>query len=220
MNTIEIPRFLLDYFDSNTIHTPLSAIEGYTKAMLKGASGPLTDEQRHSLEIIQQNAERLSNYFNFVIHNQHYLVWDQETLPAQVLVRDLVDDFKIVMKRYAWFKVQSQSADYPLSVWVDRRHIRNAFASIGEFASYVCDKKKEPVITIYAAEQTGALTLRFELSRAADINLKNFAYYKDYLYIAERVMELHRGDLMVENDKDVLRILLNFRNLALFKNNG
>jgi phospho-acceptor domain-containing protein len=220
MNTIEIPRFLLDYFDSNTIHTPLAAIEGYTKAMLKGASGPLTDEQRHSLEIIQQNAERLNNYFSFVIHNQHYLVWDQETLPTQLMLRDLVDDFKIIMKRYAWFSVQSQIADNTLSVWVDRRHIRNAFAAIGEFASYICDKNKEPVITLHAAQQTGALTLQFELSRAADINLKNLAYYKDYLYIAERVMELHRGDFVLQNDKDALRIILTFRNLALFKNDG
>ncbi len=220
MNTIEIPRFLLDYFDSTTIHTPLTAIEGYTQAMLKGSSGPLTDEQRHYLEIIQQNAERLNTYFSFVIHNQHYLVWDQELLPAQLLLRDLADDFKVIMKRYAWFAVRSQIADNSLSLWADRRHIRNAFVCIGEFISHVYDKTKEPVILLQAAAQTGALTFRFELNKAADINPKNLAYYKDYLYIAERVMELHRGNLTLQDDKDTLRIILTFRNLALFKGEG
>ncbi len=217
MNTIEIPRFLLDYFDSTTIHTPLTAIEGYTQVMLKGSSGPLTDEQRHILEIIQQNAERLNNYFSFVIHNQHYLVWDQELLPAQLRLRDLADDFKTIMKRYAWFTVQPQIADNTLAVWADRRHIRNAFICIGEFISHVYDKTKEPIITLHTAQQTGTLTLRFELSKAADINPKNLAYYKDYLYIAERVMELHRGELTLQDDKDRLRLLLTFRDLRHFK---
>src|SRR5687767_2380902 len=94
MEKIEIPRFLLDYFDSTTIRTPLSTIQGYAGVMLKGMAGPLTDEQRRFLEIIHHTAEQLNNHFSFVLHNQHYIAWDQQANMGQFFARDLVDEFK------------------------------------------------------------------------------------------------------------------------------
>ncbi|MFT3895144.1 MAG: histidine kinase dimerization/phospho-acceptor domain-containing protein [Anaerolineales bacterium] len=83
METIEIPRFLLDYFDSATIRTPLTAIRGYAEVMLKEVHGPLTEDQKQYLEIIKRNAEQLNEHFSLVIHNQHYIAWDQQAYPSQ-----------------------------------------------------------------------------------------------------------------------------------------
>src|SRR5262249_1516953 len=142
MDKIEIPRFLLDYFDSTTIRTPLTAIRGYAKVMLDGIAGPLTDEQRHFLESIQHTAKRLNNHFSFVLRNQYYIVWDQQADLDEVPIYDLIDDFKEAIQQFPSIAVITEIPDTTLSVWADRRHVRNAFDAIGEFASHVCDRNK------------------------------------------------------------------------------
>ncbi len=201
MDKIEIPRFLLDYFDSNTIRTPLSSIRGYTTVLLKGMAGPLTDEQRQFLEIIHNTAERLNNHFSFVIHNQHYIAWDQQVNLDQFFVRDLVDDFKEVLLHFPFISVTTKISNNLLPVWVDRRHIRNAFDCIGEFASHICDRNKGGEITVQVSHEAGAFTFLIELSKAADLTRKELAYYEAYLFIAERVMELHDGKMALKSDR-------------------
>ena len=200
MDKIEIPRFLLDYFDNTTIRTPLSTIQGYAAVMLKGMAGPLTDEQRHFLEIIHHTAEQLNNHFSFVIHNQYYIAWDQEANKAQFFVRDLMDDFKETFLHFPFITVTTKISNDLLPVWVDRRHIRNAFNCIGEFASHVCDKKKGGEITLQAFQETGALTFLIELGKAADLTKKELSYYEAFLFIAGCVMKLHDGKISLKDD--------------------
>jgi len=200
MDKIEIPRFLLDYFDNTTIRTPLSTIQGYAGVMLKGMAGPLTDEQRRFLEIIHHTAEQLNNHFSFVLHNQHYIAWDQHASMGQFFARDLVDDFKESLRPFPFISVTTKIANELLPVRVDRRHIRNAFTCIGEFASHVCDKKKGGEITVQVFQETGACTFWIELGKAADLTRKELSYYEAFLFIAECVMELHDGRLSLKDD--------------------
>lgn len=200
MDKIEIPRFLLDYFDNTTIRTPLSTIWGYAGVLLKGMAGPLTDDQRHFLEIIHRTAEQLNNHLSFVIHNQHYIAWEQQVNLGQFFVRDLVDDFKEILLRFPFISVTTKVPNDLLPVWVDRRHIRNAFNCIGEFASHVCDKNKGGEITVQVFHETGALNFLIELGKAADLTKKELSYYEAFLFIAERVMELHDGKLSLKGD--------------------
>ena len=200
MDKIEIPRFLLDYFDSTTIRTPLSSIQGYAGVMLKGMAGPLTDEQRQFLEIIHHTAEELNNHFSFVIHNQHYIAWDQQVNLGQFFVRDLVDDFKETLIHFPFISVTTKIPNNLLPVWVDRRHIRNAFNCIGEFSSHVYDKNKGGEITVQVYQEVGAFTILIELGKAADLTKKELSYYEAFLFIAERVMGLHNGKLSLKDD--------------------
>ena len=200
MDKIEIPRFLLDYFDSTTIRTPLASIRGYTEVMLQGRAGPLTDDQRRFLEIIQHTAEQLNKHFSFVIQNQHYIIWDQQINQEQFFVRDLVADFKEVFHYFPFISVATKISNDLSLIWVDRRHIRNSFDCIGEFASHVCDKKKGAEITVQAFQETGAITFLIELGKASDLTKKELAYYEAFLFIAERVMELHGGKLLLKDD--------------------
>ncbi|MBI4926151.1 MAG: GAF domain-containing protein, partial [Anaerolineae bacterium] len=49
---------------SHELRTPMTSIKGYVEIMLMGASGDLTDQQRHFLEIVRNNTERLSVLVN------------------------------------------------------------------------------------------------------------------------------------------------------------
>jgi hypothetical protein len=200
MEKIEIPRFLLDYFDSTTIRTPLSTIQGYASVMLKGMAGPLTSEQQQFLEIIHNAAEKLNAHFSFVLDNQHYIAWDQHVNLNQVFVRDVVDLFKETFLHFPFIAVSTKISNNLLPVWVDRRHVRNAFNCIGEFASYVCDRNKGSEVTVHVSQEAGALTFLIELGKAADLTRKELSYYEAFLFIAERVMELHDGKLSLKDD--------------------
>ena len=200
MDKIEIPRFLLDYFDSTTIRTPLSTIRGYASVMLKGMAGPLTSEQRQFLEIIHNAAERLNDHFSFVLDNQHYIAWDQHVNLDQVFVRDVVDLFRETFLHFPFISVTTKVSNNLLPVWVDRRHIRNAFSCIGQFASYVCDRNKGSEITVQVFQEAGAFTFLIELGKAADLTRKELSYYEAFLFIVERVMELHDGKFSLKDD--------------------
>lgn len=55
-------RFLANM--SHELRTPLTNIIGFARLMLKGIDGPLTDQQRHDLEIIYHNGEHLLGLIN------------------------------------------------------------------------------------------------------------------------------------------------------------
>ena len=200
MDKIEIPRFLLDYFDSTTIHTPLTAIQGYAEFMLQGMAGPITNEQRRFLETIQHTAEKLNNHFSFVLHNQHYIAWDQQVTMSRIVLRDLVDELKDALLRFPSIAVTTKISHSSMSVQVDKRHMHNAFQCIGEFASHICDRSKGGEILIQALHDTGAFTFLIEVNKAADLTRKELAYYETFLFVAERVMELHGGKLLLKDD--------------------
>lgn len=214
METIEIPRFLLDYFDSATIRTPLTAIRGYAEVMLKEVHGPLTEDQKRYLEIIKQNADRLNEHFSLVIHNQHYLSWEQQAYPSQLVLKDILKDFEEIVSVYPSTSVHVASSDNTLPVWVDRRHLYNAFNSIAEFASQICDKTKGSKIDLSITDKAGFVTFLFEISKKEALPKKELAYYESYLFVAQRVVEVHNGNFALQHEKaDRVWITLVFPNI-------
>jgi K+-sensing histidine kinase KdpD len=214
METIEIPRFLLDYFDSTTIRTPLSSIQGYADVMLKEIAGPLTDDQKRFLEIIRHNAEQLNKHFSLVIHNQHYIVWEQQAFPGQYSVGEIISDFEEVINHFPPMTVAIQVSDDSLPVWADKRHLHNAFSSIVEFASHIYDENKGGEIALKTSDKSGFITFEFEISKKENISKKDLSYYQSYLFVALRVIELHNGILTLQDElPEKLQISLVFPNI-------
>jgi len=58
---VEVDRLKSDFVStaSHELRTPMTAIKGYADLLLLGAGGPLTEQQRKFLTIIQSNADRL-----------------------------------------------------------------------------------------------------------------------------------------------------------------
>lgn len=216
METIEIPRFLLDYFDSHTIRTPLSAIQGFADVMLQGAVGPLTEDQHRYLEIIRHNADQLDQHFGLVLQSQHYIVWDEQAIPVQYPVRDLIEDFKKSLLRFPDIQVVTQIPDGSLLIRVDKRHARNAFASIGDFISHTHAKRKSNEILVKVFQEDKAVRLQIEFNKRPEISKKELSYYASFLYVTQRVMELHSGLFTLTDQGDEkLGLVLVFPNVKL-----
>jgi His Kinase A (phospho-acceptor) domain len=214
METIEIPRFLLDYFDSHTIRTPLSAIRGYADVMLQGAVGPLTEDQYRYLEIIKHNAERLDQHFGIVLHNQHYIVWDEQASPTQGTVRDLMEVFRQVFQHFAEIIITTHDIDETLPVWFDKRHVYNAFVSIGNFINFIQDKNKSAEILVRVLKKTEAVTFFIEFNKTYKIRPSDLPYYESFLYVPHRVLELHGGQFSIKHEaEEKIRLALVFPNL-------
>ena len=52
---------------SHELRTPMSAIKGYIQMMLKGNLGTINEEQKHSLEIILRNSNRLDRLIQDIL---------------------------------------------------------------------------------------------------------------------------------------------------------
>jgi len=214
METIEIPRFLLDYFDSMTIRTPLTSIQGYADVLLKEIAGPLTDDQRRYLEIIKHNAEQLNKHFSLVIHNQHYIAWEQYIFPGQYSVREIVSDFEEVISHFSPMTVTVEVADDSLPIWIDERHLHNAFGSIAEFTSKIYDESKGGEIVLGISEKAGFVIFIIEISKRENLSRKDLSYYESFLFIAQRVTELHNGNFSLKSEMpEKLTITLVFPNI-------
>ena len=221
METIEIPRFLLDYFDSNTIRTPLTSIRGYADLMLKGAVGPLTGDQRRFLEIIKHNAEQLNAHFGTVLSNQHYIVWEEQSLPTQITIRELMMNFREVFSHFSDITITTQDIQDSLTVRVDQRHLQNAFASIGDFVSHIHDKRKGTEILVKVFQGPEAVTLLLEFNKGHKIKKADLAYYESFLYVTQCVMKLHGGQFSLKHETDEkLGLVLVFPNTAQSNTGG
>jgi hypothetical protein len=216
METIEIPRFLLDYFDSHTIRTPLSAIRGYADTMLQGIVGPLTEDQHRFLEIIKHNAESLDQHFGIVLHNQHYIVWDEQASPTQGTVGDLLGNFREVIHHLAEIIITTYDIDESMPVWFDKRHVYNAFVSIGNFINFIQDKNKKAEVVVRVLQKTDAVTFSIEFHKTYKIRPSDLPYYESFLYVPQKVLELHGGQFSIKHEaEEKIRLALVFPNLLL-----
>lgn len=213
MEIIEIPRFLLDYFDSTTIRTPLSSIRGHADVMLEGDVGPLTQDQRKFLEIIKNNADRLNQHFNLVIHNRHYIIWDEQALPELYTVREFIREFRLIINHYTGITISTVGLDETLPVWFDKRHLPNMFASLGEYISNTFDQNKD--ISFKTSRKSESVTFSIAFSKSRNVRIRDLAYFESFLYVAKRVMELHGGLFGIAHEADEkISLTLAFPNIA------
>jgi signal transduction histidine kinase len=79
---------------SHELRTPLTHIKGYMELMITDSLGPLTDEQRHALQVSQKASDRLENLiedlimFSMAVHGE--LSLKQEPLDIRRLVNMVI----------------------------------------------------------------------------------------------------------------------------------
>ena len=69
---------------SHELRTPMTSIKGYVEIMLMGATGELTGQQRHFLEIVRNNTERLGVLVNDLLDISRIEFWAGDAEPAAV----------------------------------------------------------------------------------------------------------------------------------------
>jgi PAS domain S-box-containing protein len=83
---------------SHELRTPMTSIKGYADLLLLGAAGEITPEQRRFLEIVKNNADRLSLLVNDLLDisrmEQGGVELDVRQINLDEVVRDVVDAIK------------------------------------------------------------------------------------------------------------------------------
>ena len=193
MEKIEIPRFLLGYFDSTTIRTPLSAIMGYSRVMLKGVDGPITERQKENLEIIHNNAHRLFQHWSFAIRAIRYIAHEPEANLCQIGLDDLIKQCTELVSYYSNSLVEVQTPQESLPVWTDLLHTESVFDCIGRLTGDVYHRTSGK-LTVKILQSIEATIFEFGLDKTDFTKDENFnLFIEPYLFVIQSVMKLHNG---------------------------
>ncbi|MEO0094690.1 MAG: HAMP domain-containing sensor histidine kinase [candidate division WOR-3 bacterium] len=77
---------------SHELRTPLTASIGYVDYMEKEKMGPLSQDQKHSLEIIRRNLERLNKEIHSLLLISKYTMEGIKLKPEEFDINELIDD--------------------------------------------------------------------------------------------------------------------------------
>jgi signal transduction histidine kinase len=83
---------------SHELRTPMTSIKGYVEIMIMGAAGDLTAQQRHFLDIVKSNTERLNILVNDLLDVSRIeagrVVLSQEALDLREIAQEVVQDLQ------------------------------------------------------------------------------------------------------------------------------
>ncbi len=126
---VQIDQLKTDFISniSHELRTPMTSIKGYVEVLLMGASGNVNEQQKHFLEIIQSNTNRLKS-----------------------LVDDILDVSRIesghIILRPELFDLLSKITDiieiHKNSTLMDSKHISYQINLIGKIPSIVADPER------------------------------------------------------------------------------
>jgi hypothetical protein len=208
MDTIEIPRFLLSYFDSTTIRTPLSSIMGHSRVMLKGLDGPITERQQEDLEIVFKNAEFLMRFWGVALRAIRYIAYKPEIQVYQVNLDDLISQCKERVNFYSAPSIEIEIPTTKPAIWTDLVHTESVFDCIG-WLTHDVYRRATGKLVIKISQSVETTTLEFqwdktEFTKSEDFNLS----IEPYCFIIQSVMSLHGGQFDLINDAPNEKLLI------------
>ena len=118
---------------SHELRTPLNAIGGYVEVMALGIHGPVTEQQRDSLDRIQRNQRHLLSVIEDVLV---FAKLEADRLPltiAPVSVREAIDDLEPLVRPALESKklaLTCNPCDESLAVLADREKLRQILLNI------------------------------------------------------------------------------------------
>jgi PAS domain S-box-containing protein len=215
----ELDRMKKDFISlvSHELRTPLMSIKGYTDVLYSGDAGPLTPEQREFLEIVSQNAIRLTHLVNELLdiermESQQIKLEKQEIQLVHIL-QEVCKTFQINAKEKGLHFSSDLRGDLTVNANADRvtqlfaNLVSNAikYTRIGSVAirAYPDTEKQEAVVEI---EDTGIGIAHEDLGRVFE---KFYRVANEYtriaggtglgLAIAKTIVDQHGGAITVQS---------------------
>ncbi|HJW48399.1 MAG TPA: ATP-binding protein, partial [Candidatus Limnocylindria bacterium] len=201
---------------SHELRTPMNAIIGYTKLMLDGLDGDLTEQQTADLERVVQAADNLLGLINGLLDLAKIEAGKMELNAEEVDIPLVIDDVIELMRAGADAKSLSLRADVASTLptaWADRARIRqvlvNLVANAVKFTEHGGVTIRATIvdgwITI-AVVDTGvgippeAQTYIFDEFRQVDASTtRRYGGTGLGLAISKRLIALHGGRIWVES---------------------
>ncbi len=201
---------------SHELRTPMNAIIGYTKLMLDGLDGELTEQQQADLERVVQAADNLLGLINGLLDLAKIEAGKMELNIEEVDVNALLGDVMDLIRPSAEAKslsLQSEIGHALPAAWADRARVRqvlvNLMANAVKFTEHGGVTVRASVvdgwITIAVAD-TGvgippeAQTYIFDEFRQADSSTtRRYGGTGLGLAISKRLIALHGGRIWVDS---------------------
>ena len=97
---VEIDQLKTDFISniSHEIRTPLTSIKGYAEVLLMEASGNINDQQKHFLEIIRENTNRLTSLVDDILDVSKIESGNIVIRPAQMNLLSKIDEIVEIHK--------------------------------------------------------------------------------------------------------------------------
>jgi signal transduction histidine kinase/HAMP domain-containing protein len=201
---------------SHELRTPMNAIIGYTKLMLDGLDGDLTEQQTADLERVVQAADNLLGLINGLLDLAKIEAGKMELNAEEVDIPLVIDDVIELMRAGADAKslsIRAEVASTLPTAWADRARIRqvlvNLVANAVKFTEHGGVTVRATIvdgwITI-AVVDTGvgippeAQTYIFDEFRQVDASTtRRYGGTGLGLAISKRLIALHGGRIWVES---------------------
>jgi two-component system sensor histidine kinase VicK len=202
---------------SHQLRTPATAVKQYLGLLLQGFMGPLTRDQRHTLERAFTSNERqlkiISDLLLVARVDAGKVVLRKEPIDLTRLIRDIVDEQRHVLER----RHQPMTLRLPrsLKAVVDARFLRMVIENLLSNASKYSPENKPISITAVRERRHIRVTVTdegFGISAADQSKLyqKFSRIYNEHattvegtglgLYWSKKIIELHDGELLLESE--------------------
>ncbi len=205
---------------SHELRTPLNSIIGFSRVILKGIDGPLTDMQRQDLEAIHGSGQHLLGLINDILDISKIEAGKMELAFEEVDLRAIIKGVMStaigLVKGRPIDLVQKVSDDLP-TVWADPVRSRQILLNLVSNASKFTEKGSITVEAVADARfvrvsvrDTGIgipqekLDTIFEAFTQVDASTtRKYGGTGLGLAIARRFVELHGGEIWVESEVGV-----------------
>ncbi len=139
---VEVDRLKSEFVAtvSHELRTPMTSIKGYADLLLLGAAGEVSEQQQYFLEVIKQNADRLSTLVNDLLDisriDQQRVVLQLERVAASDVLQETLEHLRERVKDKK--REMTLALDRPeaadLTVWGDARKLAQIMANLADNA--------------------------------------------------------------------------------------
>lgn len=205
---------------SHELRTPMNAIIGYTKLMLDGLDGDLTEQQVADLQRVAQAADNLLGLINGLLDLAKIEAGRMELNSEEVDVNSIVEEVTELVRPQADAKGLALEMDVPRSLpaaFVDRARVRQVLVNLAANAVKFTERGS---VTVAASIADGWITLSvtdtgvgispeaqiyiFDEFRQADSSTtRKYGGTGLGLAISKRLVALHGGRIWVESTAGV-----------------
>ena len=182
--------------EAHDLRSPFNRILGFTKMILKGMDGPLTDMQREDLDTVLANSSHALMLVNNLIDMARLSRGEKPFAPtgneAQVLINQAVTNWqKAGSGKEVAFEIQVSPPE--LNLPADETLLRQA---IEEFVYYLVEYSESPVtVTISAETRSGRAEFSLS-SQGAKNRAASTCDMTMWAYVGRKIVELHGGELL------------------------
>jgi signal transduction histidine kinase len=197
------------------MRSPLNAIIGFSRIIMKGVDGPVTDLQSQDLETVYTSGQNLlkmiDDVFNIEKIDAGSVEIDAKTFKVEDLVGNVVSDVQPLIDEYG-NTLEVQYTDAPDEIHSDPGKIKQILVNLLARATKFTRQGTVTLnVTLAAAE--GANWIRFQVSntglgmtpqqieRFAQVKSTGSLQYDDIgLMVSQRLCQLLGGEVIIESE--------------------